>query len=89
MGEEIYITINGGEFARNKAGSIGGCVYATTGYIFLTVNGGVFHDNWSTSTNQGAVAFSCSSNRGLMTLTGGEFYDNIMGKDDLAGLASA
>lgn len=84
-GEEIYITINGGEFARNKAGSIGGCVYATSGYIFLTVNGGVFHDNWSTSMNQGAVAFSCSGDRGLMTLTGGEFYDNIMGKDDLAG----
>lgn len=70
----IFI-MNGGEISNNRCGSLGGAIAASSGIIYMELNGGRISGNVTNAATSAAVYHGSKS--GYMKLTGVCFEDNL------------
>lgn len=67
--------MNGGEISNNRCGSLGGAIAASSGIIYMELNGGRISGNVTNAATSAAVYHGSKS--GYMKLTGVCFEDNL------------
>lgn len=67
--------MNGGKISGNASGSLGGAIAASSGYLFLELNGGEISGNITKSATSAAVYHG--SKYGYLKVTGGTVQDNV------------
>lgn len=74
--------MNGGEITENRSGSLGGAIAASSGYMYLELNGGLIAGNVTKSPTSAAIYHG--SKYGYLKVTGGAIRDNVTADGDVS-----